>query len=288
MNDVIKANREDLANRILSMIENGKIGTWLREWRALDAPYNFVSKENYKGINNLQLSMAGYADPRFMTFKQAQDHGYRVQKGAKAHKVEFWQFFDASKEKDGENVGGKASRCVSVRYYSVFNVAQIDGVPCLTTNQGRVIKTVEKAETIIAGCPVPIRYGGSEAYYSTSGDAIQVPLRESFFTGAAFYSTLFHEMSHATGHNVRLDRAMGGDRFGSTPYAYEELIAEFGAAFISKEVGIEHDANAYDKHIENHAAYIKSWSKARFDKKRILDAISQANQAANMVLAWGK
>ena len=113
-----------------------------------------------------------------------------------------------------------------------------------------------------------------------------MPQRESFFTDAAYYATMFHEMAHSTGSKSRLDRSMCG-RFGDTSYAFEELIAEFGAAFIGKEVGVDHDAAAYEKHLENHAAYIKSWSKIKFDHKRILEAITQANKAANMISAWG-
>ena len=279
MNEQVKTMRDDLANKILSMIDAGNIGKWLREWRAMDAPYNAVSKENYRGINNLHLSFTKHGDPRYMTFKQAQDKGYQVRKGSRGYKVEFWQFF-----KD-ESKGTDKTTGVITRYYTVFNAEQIDGVPPVTQDEPRETKTVEKAEAIIKGCPVLIEHGGAVASYAPEKDRIKMPLRESFFTDAAYYATMFHEMAHSTGNKSRLDRAMCG-RFGDVAYAFEELIAEFGAAFVGKEVDIDHDAAAYEKHLENHAAYIKSWSKAKFDSKRILEAISQANKAANMITAW--
>ena len=223
--------------------------------------------------------MAYFSTPILATFYMPID----IRKGERARKVEKWTFYTKA-DQDGEPT--KEISSVSVRYFNVFNAEQIDGVPSIEKNTAREIKTVEKAEAIISGCPVPIRYGGSDAVYN-SADFIKMPLRKSFFSDAAFYATMFHEMGHSTGNHKRLDRAMCG-RFGDPAYAFEELVAEFCAAFVSKDIGIEHDANAYEKHLENHAAYIRSWSKARFDKKRILEAISQANQASNMVLTWGK
>jgi antirestriction protein ArdC len=284
MNEQVKAMREDLAGKILSMIDTGNIGKWLQTWRAADAPYNAISKENYKGMNNLHLSFTNHSDPRYMTFKQAQDKGYKVKKGSKGYRVEFWQFF---KKEESENDTAKTTGVIT-RYYTVFNAEQIDGIPALNSDdQQQDIKTIEKAESIIKGCPVSIGYGGASAYYKPSDDKIQMPMRESFYTDAAFYSTMFHEMAHSTGNKTRLDRSMCG-RFGDSSYAFEELIAEFAAAFVGKETGIDHDADAYEKHLENHAAYVRSWSRAKFDHKKILEAVSMANKAATMITAWGK
>jgi antirestriction protein ArdC len=287
MNEKIAAMREELAAKILGIIEGGNIKNWLKEWRALDAPYNAISKENYRGINNLYLSTRNHADPRYMTFKQASDKGYKVKKGSKSYQVEKWTFFTGAKDGAGEITA------VTVRYFNVFNAEQIEGIPDITAEDPREIKTVERAEKIIHGCPITTGHGGARAFYTPATDCITMPLREGFFTDAAYYGTLFHEYAHATGHHSRLDRKKG-NRYGSRGYAFEELIAEFAAAFISKEIGLHtgpevsrSDADEYERHLTNHAAYIKSWSETKLDATQILEAISAANKAASMVTSWG-
>ena len=284
MNEIISSMREELASKILAIIESGNIKNWLKEWRALDAPYNAISKENYRGINNLYLSTRNHSDPRYMTFKQAADKGFKVKKGSKSYKVEKWTFFSGDKEGNGT----KEVTGVSVRYFNVFNAEQIDGIPELNADEPREIKTFERAEQIIQGCPITTGHGGARAFYSPSTDCIQMPKRESFFTDAAYYGTLFHEYAHGTGHQSRLnrDRDENSD-FGSRGYAFEELIAEFATAFISKEIGLHTDADEYERHLNNHAAYIKGWSETKFNTTRVLEAISLANKAANMVKSWG-
>jgi antirestriction protein ArdC len=286
MNEKITAMRDELAGKILAIIDSGQVKNWLKEWRAQDAPYNAVSKENYRGINNLYLSTRNHSDPRYMTFKQAGDRGYKVKKGSKSYQVEKWTFFTGAKDGAGTATPKSEVTAVTVRYFNVFNAEQIEGIPALDADEPREIKTIERAEQIINGCPITTGHGGARAYYTPATDCIQMPKRESFFNDMAYYGTLFHEYAHGTGHHTRLDREKG-NRFGSRGYAYEELIAEFAAAFVSKEIGLHTDADEYERHLTNHAAYIKGWSEAKLNATQVLEAISAANKAASMVINWG-
>jgi antirestriction protein ArdC len=89
-----------------------------------------------------------------------------------------------------------------------------------------------------------IKHGLDRAFYSPSGDFVGIPSPGQFKSGEDYYSVLFHELTHATGHESRLNRkGVGGadgewSAFGSTPYAKEELVAEMGAAFLCGHAGI--------------------------------------------------
>lgn len=81
-----------------------------------------------------------------------------------------------------------------------------------------------------------------------------MPKRETFDAEPEYYSTLFHELTHATGHESRLGRLQESVHgFGSVTYAKEELVAEMGASFLSGVAGI------VNRTVDNSAAYINSW-----------------------------
>lgn len=108
-----------------------------------------------------------------------------------------------------------------------------------------------------------------------------MPLRERFDTQDAYYSTLFHELVHSTGHEQRLNRASLAESngFGSDPYCREELIAEMGAAFLCGQ------AEIVERTIDRSAAYIKGWlERVRQDSSLIVQAAAQAQKAADFIL----
>jgi antirestriction protein ArdC len=284
MNDAIVSAREKLAQAIMDRLESGDTLSWVRQWFTAEAPYNAVSRKNYRGINTFHLSMTGFEDPRWMTFKQANEAGYKVKKGAKAIRVEFWQRF-ADVGEDGEETGKTGMMC---RMYAVFNAEQIDGIQSLDKEPPREVKTHERAEKIAANCGCPINHGGARAFYSPGSDAITVPHQKDFFNDAAYYQTLMHEIAHSTGHKSRLNRDMTGN-FGTPSYALEELRAEIGSAFICKDIGITLNDDEMRYHIGQHAAYIECWlSVLEGDKKKLLSAISDAGKIANLVSAYEK
>ena len=174
-----------------------------------------------------------------------------------------------------------------LRFYTVFNLEQTMGIPAkyipvLTPENQIVFDPIGNAEEIIANYqngPI-IQHGGNRACYSPSLDRIMMPERIQFEKEEEYYSTLFHEMTHSTGHWSRLDRpGMENIRFGSENYSKEELIAEFGAAFLCAQTGIAHAT------IQNSGAYIKNWlEKLRNDKKLAIQAAHKAQKAVDFIM----
>ena len=126
-----------------------------------------------------------------------------------------------------------------------------------------------------------ITHGNQIAAYSASIDTVMMPNRNQFHRVEGYYSTLFHELVHSTGHRNRLHRPAVHDiNFGSEKYSKEELIAEIGAAFLCGHTGIENQ-----KTLENTSAYVKSWvEKLENDKKLIVTAASAAQKAVDYIV----
>ena len=106
------------------------------------------------------------------------------------------------------------------------------------------------ADEFLRSTGADIREGHGGAYYAPGHDFISMPAFEAFKGADHFYNTTFHELTHWTGHKLRLDRDLK-NRFGSRAYAGEELVAELGAAFLSAEFGFDGDVQ--------HASYIATW-----------------------------
>ena len=126
-----------------------------------------------------------------------------------------------------------------------------------------------------------IEHMGNRAYYDPRHDAITLPKLTSFESAEEYYSTAFHELSHSTMHESRLDRKVKDEvhRFGNEDYSKEELVAEMGASFLCGHAGIE---NAV---IENNAAYIQGWLKAlKNDKSLLIHAAAQAQRSTDYIL----
>ena len=140
------------------------------------------------------------------------------------------------------------------------------------------------AEAIISHYPKPapkILHGGNDAFYRPTTDEVHMPEFPEFITSQDYYRTLFHELTHSTGSPERLNREKG-KKFGDKAYAFEELVAEFGATFISAEAGIIWHSNS------NHAAYLKSWNNALThmadDNRFLMRAATQAQAATDFML----
>jgi len=276
----------DVVNqRIMTLLESGTV-PWRTTWNAVsNQPKNMVSKKEYRGINVFLLACMPYASPYWMTFKQVQDKGGHVIKGSKSVPVIFWKWIDrkdaGSDDIDTVPVNGKIPM---LRYYSVFNLDQIEGIP-IPPATDTIINTftpIERAERIIAGMPLPpeIKYGGGQPAYHPTWDVVKMPEREAFESSEEFYGTLYHELSHATGHQKRVGRKgiTEPSFFGSHLYSKEELVAEMSAAFLCGHSGIE-------RTIENSAAYIAGWLKAlKNDKTLLIQAASQAQKASDFIL----
>jgi antirestriction protein ArdC len=251
---------------------------WRKPWRARGGARNLVTGKPYRGINALTLGCTAYTSPWWVTYRQAKKLGGHVRKGEHGSLVVFWRWRVVEDKETGET-----KTLPLLRYYTAFNAEQCEGLKVPPIEDARPIEPIAEAERIAAGMPNPprINHGGDKAYYSPIADHVQMPPRETFEKAPEYYSTLFHELTHSTGHPSRIGRNIGtaAAAFGSEPYSREELVAEMGAAFLCGEAGIVSETLA------NSAAYIGGWLRAlRNDKRLVVMAAAQAQKAADYVL----
>jgi antirestriction protein ArdC len=265
-----------ITDRITALLEQGTV-PWHKPWKARTGlPRNFVSKNPYRGINVFLLLAMMYESPFWLTFRQVSQLGGSVRKGEKACPVVFWKQTTGEDKKTGEQ-----KKKYLLRFYHVFNVSQCDGLKISAEPVQENV--IAKPEDIVAQMPQPpiLKHGMTHAYYSPKEDCVGLPPRERFEKTEDYYSTVFHEFVHSTGHEKRLKRSTLTEKsgFGSNPYCKEELIAEMGAAFLCglAEIG--------ERTIDNSAAYLKGWlEQLRNDKTLIVQAAAQAQKAADFIL----
>ncbi len=273
---------EVITARIIEALDKG-IVPWRKPWSLPPGvrPRN-ISGRAYSGINTMMLGMSPYQDPRWLTYKKAAELGGNVRKGEKSTPIVFWKRLEKDVQDDRGEWDTKAF--FLLRYFSVFNVEQCEGIPVLVNTDVKEFYAIEAAEAIIANMPNPPSIshdGGDRAYYRPATDEIHLPPRQAFVDSGEYYSTAFHELGHSTGHKSRLDRhelETGIAPFGSPTYSNEELAAEFTSAFLCNESGIENT-------IENSTAYIQGWArKIRSDKRLVVVAASQGQKASDFIL----
>jgi len=313
--DIVMQHRDDVANQLVSKIESGDTLTWKQGWKNFRSMRNGISGRPYRGANAFFLTWLGmkrgYDDPRWFTFKEIQENGYSFKRdfrfryerngnkfkkreprpwpecwnwGAKGKEdrrgcfVEFW-LWGKDKVEDADGNEHDETKLKSVRYYYVFNACELKHVPKLKT-EGELSEDARLAngELLKMASPATIQESmEGRAYYTPMLDTITLPLFRSFKSPDEYYSTMAHEMCHSTGHPTRLNRDMKGG-FGSEDYAYEELVAEFGATFVCDALGLPNT-------IENSAAYIKNWcEKIKEDSSYLYKAIKDAGKAADFLL----
>jgi antirestriction protein ArdC len=261
--------------KIIEKLESGNI-PWVKPWNAV--PCNYESERPYSGVN-LLLLFAEYGSPFWMTWRQIQRLGGHVRKGERASLIVFWKRRQV--KKTVTLPGGEAREEVDeipyLRYYHVFNLEQCEGIPAKQHNPA-----ITKCDDVIDNCPVrPVITAGLRAAYSPGRDLIIMPARDTFTDNNGYYSTLFHEVVHWTGHESRLSRFKPDDAiaFGNETYSREELVAELGSAFLCALTGIENN-----RLIENSAAYVRHWiTVLKNDKKLIVQAAGDAQRAVSYI-----
>jgi len=278
---------EIITARVVEKLEHGVI-PWKKPWVSSDRPnQNFLSRKPYRGINVWLTAMEGFSSPFWMTFKQAQSLGANVRKGEHGTPVVYWNRLQVTdRNESGEDV---EKSIPFARYFTVFNVEQVDGLPMTKAElfpeqQERAFSPIDAAERILDNMPErPVtRYFGSRAVYNLQTDVLTLPERERFTSDSGFYATAFHECGHATGHPSRLDRHSNAGLTVATNHgairAREELCAEMTAAFLCGTAGIENE-------IDNCAAYVASWLAAiKGDPKAVIVAATWAQKAADYIL----
>jgi len=276
---------EVITSRIIKQLESGT-APWHKPWRSSGKrglPRNLITNREYRGINVWILLSSGYSSTCWLTFRQARELGGHVRQGEVGFPVVYWKF-GKREVQDGDEIIEKPS--VLCRYYTVFNIEQCEGLriqpaePAENQPQAEPIKACEQVVDAWLGKPM-IRNGGDYASYNKVLDCVQMPERTCFDSVEEYYSTLFHELAHSTGHPTRLNRSslMDFERFGDQDYSREELVAEMGAAFLAGYCGIE------NRTINNSAAYLANWLEAlKNDSRLVLVAASQAQKAADLIL----
>ena len=270
-----------VTERIIEQLENGVI-PWQKPWSGTHSgAYNRISNKPYSLINQMLLSHSG----EYASFQQWNSLGGKIKKGAKSEVVVFWKIQPVEKEQED---GTKVIKQIPIlRYYNVFHISQVDGVEPKERAKFTELEPIEEAERIKEEYKERehiniIETVSNKAFYSPTGDYIQVPCKEQYQAIEEFYSTLFHEMVHSTGHKTRLDRLETGSNahFGSASYSKEELCAELGSASILNILGIE-----TPKTFNNSTAYIQSWLRVlRNDNRFIISASSRAEKAVKYIL----
>jgi antirestriction protein ArdC len=276
----------DVYQRITDLIiDRMKAGIvpWAQPWKSADSlPMNLVSGRHYHGINFWLLLSLNHSSPFYLSFQQVKALGGNIAKGTKSVPVIFWKLLDSKDPATGE-----ITKKPFLRYYNVFNLSQTEGIDPAkipaTQEHDHDFDPIAKAEKLVElwrDSP-KIKLGESHAYYSPIHDTVGMPSPRSFFHDQQYYSVLFHELIHSTGHAMRLDRhsKMKNFSFGSHDYSQEELVAEMGAAYLSGMCGIEQQT------IQNSTAYIQHWIRTfQNDPKVLVIAGSQAQKASEYIL----
>jgi len=289
-NRVPRDHYQEVTDRIIAALEAGT-PPWRRPWDPDKAggpamPRNASTGQRYRGINVLTLGMSGLAfssaDPRWATYKQAEDRGWQVRKGERGTTGYFFKRLEVRDDSKPEGDEDAVRRIPLLRAFSLFHASQIEGIPDYVppTIEEAPWRAPEAAEIILANSGAVIRVGGERAFYSPATDHIQMPPRSAFATAEGFCGTMIHEAGHWTGAESRLNRDLR-NRFGSHDYAREELRAEIGQMMVCAELGIT------DCDFSNNAAYVASWlEKLRSDRKEIFRAAADAQRIADYLLAF--
>lgn len=288
-----------VTDRIIAQMEQG-IVPWRKPWTTRgtanpeEAAISHESGKPYSLLNQFLVGRPG----EYLTFGQIQKAGGRIKKGEKSRFIVFWRRLvvgnDGTPEgaDDGEDTAGRKV-IPYLKYYNVWHIDQCEGIA------PRWTKAVEEAE---AGAPDPeaaaeavvegylaqpshpnlvVRLS-DKAYYQPMTDTVVVPKMCQYRSAAEYYSTLFHELGHSTGHKDRLNRKgiTEGGFFGSHEYSKEELVAEITAAMLLSQCGIEVEGT-----FNNSVSYLQSWIRAlQNDKKMIVWAAGKAEAATKWIL----
>ena len=271
---------QEVTDQIIAEIEKGAM-PWVKPWSATSsAERNIVSKQEYNGINRLILGMTtmfrSYTTPYYGSFKQWQDLGATVKKGEKGTKIVFYK--PVVKNEVNQATGdSEQSIYACLKTYFVFNADQVEGYDIVkpTEISPRVYNPAPALDDRIIKTGANIKHGGASAFFSPTGDFIGMPNRDTFQDDASYYATILHELTHWSGAKNRLDRDLSG-KFGNSKYAFEELVAELGAAFLCQDYQIQGELR--------HAGYIQNWLTClKENNQAIFKAAALAQKAATYI-----
>ncbi len=280
--------RDEITQQIIDAIEAGT-PPWRRGWSSPELHYNTRTGQAYKGVNQLLLGLTPYSDGRWLTFKQAEAMGVKIKKGSKGHRIVKMVELDRNKaaaEQDGEVLAEDKGKALVMKGYVVFNAEQIDGLPPLTRPTMNKVEPVAAVDAVIEGMKgtgLTVQYGGGQPAYAPLVDAVRMPMPDRFHTSQDYAATMLHELSHASGHQSRLNRLNLYARFGSEEYAREELRAELASALLGAQLGVPMASTL----MESHASYLANWlTVLKRDKNEIFRAAADAQKIVDYLAQW--
>jgi len=275
----------DFSKTLASKLESTK-GKWDCIFKRGSMPINASTNNRYKGINwlmlNYETEKKEYSKPIFSSYKQWASLKGQVKKGSKGTKIIFYKPLTQPSKIDPTKL--VQAGCI-LNSSTVFNIDQVD----LSESKYRPdeFKTgkqysIKLIDDFVKATKVEIKNSeGHGCYYNQTKDFINMELKTNFKDTKEsnatlhYYSTLFHELTHSTGHKNRLDRK---DKFDDRKksYAYEELVAEIGSIFFGYEFNITKTIR------DNHAKYLNSWIKElKNDYTFLTGATAQAQKAVD-------
>lgn len=283
-----------VTDRIVSELEKGVI-PWRKPWSGVGlsdgGSVNYVSRKPYSMLNQMLLGREG----EYLTFKQINDLGGSIKKGAKGEIVVFFtqvKYTKKTEENQDTEEKKKEYTVPLLRYYHVYHIDDTIGIlsKIKVEELQDGIQPIERAEAVINGYlerEKSLKFHNDrptdKAYYSPTTDTVNVPMMSQYQIKEEYYSTTFHELTHSTLIASRCDRSsdrMGISAFGSDSYSREELVAEIGSAMLCNHSGLD-----CEMAFKNSVAYIKGWlSKLKSDDHAIVWAASRAEKAAKFIL----
>jgi antirestriction protein ArdC len=273
---------ENITHRILNQL-NAEVIPWRKTWKS-GLPKSLSSGCEYRGINILVLGCAEYTSRYWLTFREAQRHGGHVRKGERATPVIYWKWRTPEELAKRAAQTGQPEPAPCVPFTSaVFNLDQVEGIGRPEDDiPDRPVNRLEVADLMLSVMPDQPRIVHAvinEPAYHPLTDTITLPHLSQFENADEYFCARFHELTHATGHEKRLNRFAEAEGDRMARYGFEELVAEFGAAFLCGFAGI---SNASTDALQ--ASYIKGWSAAlRQDPRMLVRAASAAQRAADYV-----
>ncbi len=270
-----------VTKHIIGHLEKGII-PWKKLWTDAGLPRNLLTGRLYRGVNVWLLNALNYEENVFLTYNQVKSIGGRIRAGEKAHTVILWQWIQAPKPKNAQS---EARKIPLVKYCQLFNISQCADIPdwYLPGPQLSKLDPLGVCDAIVTTMPnaPEVRYMGDEAYYHSFFDIVNMPSMARFVDTETYYTSLFHQLVHSTGHKTRLNRreldGMLPDKIGEC--SLEELTAEIGACYLCSYAGID------GWEFRNRITYIENWiTKLNKDKRLFVYASTQAQHAVDYIL----
>lgn len=288
----MKTNYNEFIENINAQLTEGlknKGLKWFKDWKVNYECINGATNTHYHGVNLMNLSLNGFNDSRYFTFKQANDKGYKVKKGAKSQTIIKFAYWDNQEKKYltqaeynalkvQDELNGTKRATMFMKTYNIFNAEQLENIELEPQVQTTLsFEFIEKLCDVMNLKVVTGSHYSSPCYIPVE-DTIYMPSLSMFESQSGLYATALHEISHATSYPTRLNRAISFNK-NDKAYAFEELIAEMSATILCNYFDIENEVT------DNHQAYINSWfSHLKDDNKYFVNAFKKAEEVAKYII----